>query len=268
MGRVEIEPEALGGDDREELVPERGSRGEVRAARPLVPAEDHRAVLDRDRDAAALRVVDEPRPHLAELAQVVRHVLRLVAADERAHGRDAEGRGRVDHLPQVRVGRATLAGVGMEVVRVVRERGDLEPVPVEDVPHLARVEPLDVDVRDARRSAAARRRLPASRRPRASRSRSRTPRRPSSRGSGGGTRPSGGRASYGDPAPLSVRLRDRVAEDVLDVAVVEGRVVGLGRGLAAGDVGVDGAVELSERVGEALGMRRRAGASGSPRRDA
>ena len=97
-----------------------------------------------------LRVVDEPRPHLAELAEVVRHVLRLVAADERADGRDAERRGGVDHLPQVRVGGPALGRVGVEVVRVVRERRDLEPVPVENVPHLARVEPLDVDVRDAR----------------------------------------------------------------------------------------------------------------------
>src|SRR6478735_588016 len=148
MGRVEVEAEAGRRDDREHLVPDGRCRGQVGAAGPLVPAEDHRAVLDRDAHAFPFGVRDEPRPHLPELAEVVRDVLRRVAPDERADRGHAEPRRCVHHLPQVGIRVAPFARVGMEVVRVVGERGDLEPVPVEDVAHLAHVEPGDVDVRD------------------------------------------------------------------------------------------------------------------------
>src|SRR2546426_1314725 len=47
------------------------------------------------------------------------------------------------------VHRLAVAVVGMEVVRVVRERGDLEPVLPERLVYLGRIEGLDVDVRHA-----------------------------------------------------------------------------------------------------------------------
>ena len=58
------------------------------------------------------------------------------------------------------------------------------------------------------------------------------------------------------PAAFAVGQRDGVGEHVLDVAVAEGRVVRLVRRAAARDVRVDGAVQLAERVREALGVRR------------
>ena len=169
--RVEVEPEALRRDDREHLVPRRRGRGEVRPARPLVPAEDHGAVLDRDVDALALGVRDEARPDLAELAEVVRHVLRLVAPDERPDGRHAELRRRVDHLAQVGVGGTPLApgrGGGCSGSRrATRSRARAGRArPGRDRRRAARR-------RCARRphTGAARRPRPASRRPRPSRSR-------------------------------------------------------------------------------------------------
>ncbi len=62
--RVDVEPEVRVGDRREHLVPDRRRPGEVVAARPLVVAEDHRAVLDRDLHAALAGVGDELRPDL------------------------------------------------------------------------------------------------------------------------------------------------------------------------------------------------------------
>ena len=75
------------------------------------------------------------------------------------------------------------------------------------------------------------------------------------------------RASGSDPNPgaLAVRACNRVAEHVLDVTVHERRIVGVGRRPASGDVRVDGAVQLSERVRESLGVARPGGACGARR---
>ena len=74
----------------------------------------------------------------------------LVVADEGADDLDAELGGGVDDLQEVGVHLGAVRVVRMEVVRVVGERGDLEPVAVEQLAHLARVEGVDVDVRHAR----------------------------------------------------------------------------------------------------------------------
>jgi hypothetical protein len=147
--RVEVQAEPLVGDRGEHLVPDRRRPREVVAAGPLVVREDHRAVLDRDPYAVTRCVRDELRPHGTEPLEVLRQRAVLVVADERADGRDAEPRCGVDDLPQVTVHLCAMRVVGVEVVRVVRERRDLEPVPVEEVSHLARVERVDVDVRHA-----------------------------------------------------------------------------------------------------------------------
>ena len=95
-------------------------------------------------------MVDEARPHAPELAEAVRDVLRLVATHEGADDGNFERCRRVDDLLQVRVRRASLGGIGVQVVRVVGERGDLEPVLVEHSPHRAGIEARDVDVGRAR----------------------------------------------------------------------------------------------------------------------
>ena len=102
-----------------------------------------------------------PRPDRAEPVEVLRQRPVLVVADERPDGVDAEPCGRVDHLPQVAVDLLPVGIVRVQVVRVVRERGYLEAMPVEDVAHLAGVEVVHVDVRDARVAAL----LAAARRP-------------------------------------------------------------------------------------------------------
>ena len=134
---IEVEPEALVRDRLEHLLPDRRRPGEVVPAWPLVLAEDHRAVLDRDLHALLARVADEVGPDAAEALEVLRQRPVLVVADERADDLDAERGRRVDDLAQMAVDLLAVPVVRVEVVRVVGERGDLEPVPVEDVAHLA-----------------------------------------------------------------------------------------------------------------------------------
>src|SRR5688572_18361352 len=57
---------------------------------------------------------------------------------------------------------------------------------------------------------------------------------------------------YGYPGTATVALGDGGAEEKFTVAVVEGGVERVGGAVAGGDVGVDCAVELFERVGIAL----------------
>src|SRR5256885_14520302 len=84
MRRVEVEPEALARDRLEHVIPGRGRRSEVVPARPLVPAEDHRAVLDRDPHPALGGVRYERRPDLLEALEVLRVGAVLVVPDEGA----------------------------------------------------------------------------------------------------------------------------------------------------------------------------------------
>ena len=74
----------------------------------------------------------------------------LVVADERADDLHAELLRRIDHLQEMAVHLLAMLVIRVEVVRVVRERRDLEAVPVEHVADRSRVERVDVDVRDAR----------------------------------------------------------------------------------------------------------------------
>ena len=91
----------------------------------------HDAVLDHQAHAALARVVDERREDALGLAQVLGDAAAGVAADEGADGDAAEGRCRVDAGAEVRVVGLALGGVGGEVVVVVRERRQGEPVLVE-----------------------------------------------------------------------------------------------------------------------------------------
>ena len=95
----------------------------------------HHAVLDHQAHAALAGVVHERREDALGLAQVVRDAAAGVAADERAHGHAAERGGGVDARAQVRVVRLALGGVGVQVVVVVGERGEHEPVAVEGRAH-------------------------------------------------------------------------------------------------------------------------------------
>jgi hypothetical protein len=77
-------------------------------------------------------VVDERREDALRLTQVVGNGATRVAADERADGNASQLGGDVDAGAQVGVVALALGGIGRKVVVVVRERGDDEPVLLED----------------------------------------------------------------------------------------------------------------------------------------
>jgi hypothetical protein len=133
---VDPEPEQVRGVKVEEQaqlehpLPELRGVREVPGVAVRVPALHH-AVLDHQLDAALARVVDQRREDLLGLAQVLGDAARGVAPDEGADRDGAQGGRSVDAGADVRVGRVALGGVGMEVVVVVGEGGELEAVVVE-----------------------------------------------------------------------------------------------------------------------------------------
>src|SRR2546426_10744926 len=146
---VEVQAEVLVGDDLEHLAPDRRRVREVAPAWPLIARKDHRAVLDRDLDVVLGGEFDDWRPHLPEVFEVVCDRAMLVAADERADDADLQAFGGFDHAAEVVVRRVPRGAVGIEVVGVVRKRGDLEVVPPQHVADSLGLEVVDVDVRDA-----------------------------------------------------------------------------------------------------------------------
>ena len=81
------------------------------------------------------RMVDERRKDTLGLAEILGDAAAGVAADERADGNPAERCRRVDTGAEVGVVAVALGGIGCEVVVVVRERGQDEPVLVERSAH-------------------------------------------------------------------------------------------------------------------------------------
>ena len=165
-------------EEPEHVPPRRRRVHQVVAARPLVVAEDHRAVLDGDLDAVVCRLGDDRRPHLLELLEVLRQRLVLVVADERVDHRHAELLGCLDHATDVGDHLGAMVEVGVQRVRVVTEAGDLD-APLAELPDevlgLIIGEVGAVDVRHAGVPPASGPPPAASRRPPASRSRSPTP---------------------------------------------------------------------------------------------
>ena len=105
-------------------------------AGPLVVGEEHRAVFDADLDAVFLGELDDRRPDLGVLFQVLRDGLVLVLADEGADHRDFQQRGGLDHLLQVTDDRFAVLSVRVQRVGIISQRGDGQPVAVQ---HLADV---------------------------------------------------------------------------------------------------------------------------------
>jgi hypothetical protein len=109
----------------------------------------HDAVLDDDLHAALAGVVDQPREGLLGQGDVLLHAQPGVPADERADGLHAEhGRG-VDRVQQVRGDLLAPFDVRVEVVLVVRQRGQRQAVLGEqlgDLGGLRVAEVRDVDV--------------------------------------------------------------------------------------------------------------------------
>ena len=144
MRRIEVEVEP----EPEHPVPELGRVRQVgRVAVGMPPL--HRAVLDDEPHTALGGVVDQRRQSLLGQPEVVVDSQAHIAADERADQADAQQMGCVDDLPQVAVDVVATLEVAVEVVLVVRERGDLDTVGVEQTAHLlggGLVERGDVDM--------------------------------------------------------------------------------------------------------------------------
>jgi hypothetical protein len=92
---VEVQAEVVARDRLEHVVPDRRGRGEVRPAGPLVPAEDHRAVLDRDAHAVvgvatALAAAGRPAGDLERLEAGRRRPLGDLGEREIGKGRRQE----------------------------------------------------------------------------------------------------------------------------------------------------------------------------------
>jgi hypothetical protein len=134
--RIDPEPEQVRGveiqeePELEHPLPQLGRVGEVARVAVRVPPL-HDAVLDHQSHAALARVVDERRKDTLGLPQILGDAASRIAADERADGDAAEHRCRVDTGAEMRVVGLALRVVGCEVVVVVRERGQNEPVLVE-----------------------------------------------------------------------------------------------------------------------------------------
>ena len=121
--RVEVEPDRAA-PLLEDPAPDARRRREVVPARPLVVAEEHRAVLDRDLPAVVLRERHDVRPDLERLLPV--RVLGLcgVGAHERVHEGDVHLLGGRDHVLQVADDRLPMRRIRMQRVRVVAQPGD------------------------------------------------------------------------------------------------------------------------------------------------
>ena len=170
---------------------------EVVAARPLVVAEQHRAVLEGELAAVVVGEADDVRPDAERLVPVVVLVLRAVGAHERVDERDVHRLGGGDHVAEVADDLLAMLGIGMERVRVVAETGDGQALRPRSRRRARRPRPPTGSRRRCgwcRRSGGSARWCAASRRSRCSRSRWRpsSRRRPSSGVSGNGavSRPS------------------------------------------------------------------------------
>ena len=110
----------FGRGDREHLAPDRRRVGQVRAARPLIVAEDHRAVLDRDLDAVRIASSTISGGQTSrKTAKFSAHALGLVAPHEGAHTADAKLLRRHNHLAQVIVDLLAMLEIRVQIVRVI-----------------------------------------------------------------------------------------------------------------------------------------------------
>ena len=146
--RVEVEPDRAA-PLLEDATPDARRRREVVPARPLVVAEEHRAVLDRDLPAVVLRERHDVRPDLERLLPVRVLGLCSVGAHERVDEGDVHLLGGRDHVLEVTDDGLTMRRVRMERVRVVAQPGDRQALAhdlVDDLGRLRCGEVRDIDV--------------------------------------------------------------------------------------------------------------------------
>ena len=250
--RVEVEPDRAA-PLLEDPPPDPRRRREVVAARPLVAAEQHRAVLDGDlagrgpgRSATMSGQTRRASSQLASWSFEPSAPMNVLTSG------DAHRLGGGDDVLEVADDLAAMRRVGVERVRVVAEAGDRRgpsrAISSTISRRLARRQVRDVDVARCRRSGGSGRRCAASRRSRCSRSRSAAVQSTTSSAASRGTARSAGRASSevrlearpGRPAArrrpgrrrgrrrpsarASGALGDRVVDEHLVVAVGERRV--------------------------------------------
>ena len=86
----------------------------------------HRAVFNRNADAAGGCIINEAAEHFSKLRQVVLYGLIRVAADEGSNRRHFHALSKVDHLQEVAPGLITFSLVGIQVVGIEAQCGDFK----------------------------------------------------------------------------------------------------------------------------------------------
>ncbi len=153
MAGVEVQAEVRAVDDAEQLAENGGRAHQILSAGPLVRAEEHRAVLDRDLHALVLRQLDDGRPDLLEELDVLFHGLVLIPADEGGDHAHAQLAACLDERLQVLDGSFALCKVGIHGVGIVGQGGDMHAFPGHIVHHIFGVlvvfqHALSIDVAD------------------------------------------------------------------------------------------------------------------------
>src|SRR6187401_202595 len=123
--RVEVEPDAAA-PGLENAAPHARRRGEVVAARPLVVAEQHRAVLEGQLPAVVVGEADDVGPDAQRLLPVVVRVLRAVRAHERVDERDVHRLRGGDDVAEVTDDLLAVHRIRVERVGVVAEAGNVQ----------------------------------------------------------------------------------------------------------------------------------------------
>ena len=122
---VKIDAEVGRGNDFKQLSEDCRRTHQVLPARPLVSAEQHRAVLNGDFDVVLFSQSDDRRPDLFKEFNVFFHRLCLIAADKRRYHTDTQLGGGFDQGFQMGDGSFPLGKVRIHGVGIESERGDV-----------------------------------------------------------------------------------------------------------------------------------------------
>ena len=101
--------------------PDSGAVGQILPARPFVPREQHRAVLDGDANGVRFGQLDQRPPDFQKPGPIVVDGSRPVAADERVHDADAQQPRGGDHLLEVLQAHPGFGLVGGQQVRIIAQ---------------------------------------------------------------------------------------------------------------------------------------------------
>src|SRR4030042_6564454 len=153
MRWIKVQPKVIIGNDLPHLAPDFRRACQVVTARPLIVREDHRAVLDGNLNAIRFSELDDRRPNLGIIYQILRNGLVLIFADESTNNGHLQHICSLNHLLQVRNYYLTLLDIWMERIRIIRERRDCHAVVINHLTNvlgLSFVQFVNIDMRNTR----------------------------------------------------------------------------------------------------------------------